>query len=411
MKQKRSAALIFIFITVLVDVIGLGIIIPVMPALIMELTGGGLSEASLYAGWITFTYAATQFLFAPVIGGLSDRFGRRPVLLFSLLGFGLDYILLGFAPTIFWLFIGRFISGITGASYTTASAYIADISPPERRSQDFGLIGAAFGLGFIIGPSVGGILGEYGARIPFFAAAGLVLVNMMYGYFVLPESLSKENRRPFDWSRANPFGALKQIKKYPKIASLVGVFFLVYVANHATQSTWTYFTMEKFSWSEMTVGLSLGVVGLSVVAVQGGLIKVAIPKLGNNRTVYFGLMMYVLGFLGFAFANQGWMMFAVILPFCVGGLATPALQGIISNEVPQNAQGELQGALTSLISFSAIFGPPMMTNLFGYFTSDVAPIYFPGAPFFLGAVLVTIAIIWATKSLGIKEKVVVYGED
>ncbi|MCP9292697.1 TCR/Tet family MFS transporter [Gracilimonas sediminicola] len=411
MKQKRSAALIFIFITVLVDVIGLGIIIPVMPALIMELTGGGLSEASLYAGWITFTYAATQFLFAPVIGGLSDRFGRRPVLLFSLLGFGLDYILLGFAPTIVWLFIGRFLSGITGASYTTASAYIADISPPERRSQDFGLIGAAFGLGFIIGPSVGGILGEYGARIPFFAAAGLVLVNMIYGYFVLPESLSKENRRPFDWTRANPFGALKQVKKFPKIASLVGVFFLVYVANHATQSTWTYFTMEKFSWSEMTVGLSLGVVGLSVVAVQGGLIKVAIPKLGNNRTVYFGLMMYVLGFLGFAFANEGWMMFAVIVPFCVGGLATPALQGIISNEVPQNAQGELQGALTSLISFSAIFGPPMMTNLFGYFTSDIAPFYFPGAPFFLGAVLVIAAILWATKSLGIKEKVVVYGDD
>ena len=199
MKEKRSAALIFIFITVLVDVIGLGIIIPVMPALIMELTGGGLSEASLYAGWITFVYAATQFLFAPVIGGLSDRFGRRPVLLFSLFGFGLDYILLGFAPTIIWLFIGRFLSGITGASYTTASAYIADISPPEKRSQNFGLIGAAFGLGFIIGPSVGGILGEYGVRIPFFAAAALVLVNMLYGYFVLPESLPKEERRPFDW--------------------------------------------------------------------------------------------------------------------------------------------------------------------------------------------------------------------
>ena len=407
MKQKRSAALIFIFITVLVDVIGLGIIIPVMPALIMELTGGGLSEASLYAGWITFVYAATQFLFAPVIGGLSDRFGRRPVLLMSLLGFGLDYILLGFAPTVLWLFIGRFLSGITGASYTTASAYIADISPPERRSQDFGLIGAAFGLGFIIGPSVGGILGEYGARLPFFVAAGLVLLNMLYGYFVLPESLSEENRRPFDWKRANPFGALKQINKYPKIAGLAGVFFLVYVANHATQSTWTYFTMEKFSWSEMTVGLSLGVVGLSVVAVQGGLIKVAIPKLGNNRTVYFGLIMYVLGFLGFAFATQGWMMFAVILPFCIGGLATPALQGIISSEVPQNAQGELQGALTSLISFSAIFGPPMMTNLFGYFTSGTAPFYFPGAPFFLGAILVFIAIIWATQSLGIMEKEVV----
>ncbi len=404
MKQKRSAALIFIFITVLVDVIGLGIIIPVMPALIMELTGGGLSEASLYAGWITFVYATTQFLFAPIIGGLSDRFGRRPVLLFSLLGFGLDYILLGFAPTIIWLFIGRFISGITGASYTTASAYIADISPPERRSQDFGLIGAAFGLGFIIGPSVGGILGEYGSRIPFFAAAGLVLINMIYGYFVLPESLSKDNRRAFDWKRANPFGSLKQISLYPKIAALAGVFFLVYVANHATQSTWTYFTMEKFGWTEMTVGLSLGVVGLSVVAVQGGLIKYVIPKIGNNKTVYFGLTMYVLGFLGFAFAAEGWMMFVIIVPFCIGGLATPALQGIISSEVPQNAQGELQGALTSLISFSAIFGPPMMTNLFGYFTSGIAPFYFPGAPFFLAAILVTTAIIWATRKLSFKEK-------
>lgn len=399
MKQKRSAALIFIFMTVLVDVIGLGIIIPVMPALIMELTGGGLSQASLYAGWITFVYASTQFLFAPVIGGLSDRFGRRPVLLFSLLGFGIDYILLGFAPTIIWLFIGRFLAGITGASYTTASAYIADISPPERRSQDFGLIGAAFGLGFIIGPSVGGILGEYGSRIPFFAAAGLVFVNMIYGYFILPESLPKEKRRAFDWKRANPFGSLKQLRQYPKILGLAGVFFLVYVANHATQSTWTYFTMEKFGWTELTVGLSLGVVGLSVVAVQGGLTRIVIPKIGNNRTVYFGLIMYSLGFLGFAFAGAGWMMFAIIVPFCIGGLATPALQGIISNEVPQNAQGELQGALTSLVSFSAIFGPPMMTNLFGFFTSEAAPVYFPGVPFFLGAILVVAAIVWATRSL------------
>lgn len=404
MRQKRSAALIFIFITVLVDVIGLGIIIPVMPALIMELTGEGLSEASLYAGWITFVYATAQFFFAPVIGGLSDRFGRRPVLLTALFGFGLNYILLGFAPTIIWLFIGRLLSGITGASFTTASAYIADISPPERRSQDFGLIGAAFGLGFIIGPSVGGILGEFGSRIPFFAAAGLTLINMLYGYFVLPESLPEDSRRPFNWKRANPFGSLKQIRLYPKIAGLAGVFFLVYIANHATQSTWTYFTMEKFSWTEMTVGLSLGAVGLSIVAVQGGLTRVVIPKFGNNKTVYFGLVMYIIGFLGFAFASQGWMMFVVIIPFAMGGLATPALQGIISNEVPQNAQGELQGALTSLVSFSAIFGPPLMTNLFGFFTSDVTPIYFPGAPFLLAVVLVLCATLWATKSLSFSEE-------
>jgi DHA1 family tetracycline resistance protein-like MFS transporter len=404
MRQKRSAALIFIFVTVLVDVIGLGIIIPVMPTLIMELTGEGLSAASLYAGWITFVYATAQFIFAPVIGGLSDRFGRRPVLLTALFGFGLNYILLGFAPTIIWLFIGRLLSGITGASFTTASAYIADISPPERRSQDFGLIGAAFGLGFIIGPSVGGILGEYGSRIPFFAAAGLTLLNMLYGYFVLPESLPEASRRLFDWRRANPFGSLKQIRLYPKIAGLAGVFFLVYIANHSTQSTWTYFTMEKFGWTEMMVGLSLGAVGLAVVAVQGGLTRVVIPKIGNNKTVYFGLMMYIIGFLGFAFAAQGWMMFAIIIPFSMGGLATPALQGIISNEVPQNAQGELQGALTSLVSFSAIFGPPLMTNLFGFFTSDAAPVYFPGAPFLLAVVLVLCAMLWATKSLSFSEE-------
>ncbi|MTI86642.1 MAG: TCR/Tet family MFS transporter [Balneolaceae bacterium] len=406
MFHKKNAAFVFIFITVLIDVIGLGIIIPVMPALIMELIGSGLSDASLYAGWITFVYASTQFVFAPIIGAMSDRFGRRPVLLLSMLGFGLDYILLGFAPTIIWLFIGRFLSGVTGASYTTASAYIADVSPPEKRAQNFGLIGAAFGLGFIIGPVAGGILGEYGSRVPFFAAAGLSLVNVLYGYFVLPESLPEDQRRAFDWKRANPFGSLKQLFRYKKIAGLVGVFFLVYVANHATQSTWTYFTMEKFKWTELTVGLSLGVVGISVVIVQGGLTRFIIPKIGSNRTVYVGLLMYFFGFLGFAFAGQGWMMFAIIAPFCMGGLSTPALQGIISNEVPQNAQGELQGGLTSLISFSAIFGPPMMTNLFGFFTSEAAPFRFPGAPFFLAAILVLAAILWATRSLSVKEKMV-----
>lgn len=399
MKEQKNAPLIFIFITVLIDVIGLGIIIPVMPALIMELTGEGLSEASMYAGWITFVYAATQFLFAPVIGGLSDRFGRRPVLLLSLLGFGLNYILIGLAPTIIWLFIGRFLSGLTGASFTTASAYVADISSAEKRSQNFGLIGAAFGLGFVIGPSVGGILGEYGSRIPFFAAAGITLLNMAYGYFILPESLSPENRRSFNWKRANPFGAIKQLRMYPKISGLAGVYFLVYIANHATQSTWAYFTMEKFSWTEMTVGLSLGMVGLSIMIVQGALTRVVIPKIGNNKTVYFGLTMYTLGFLGFALAGQGWMMFLVILPFCIGGLSTPALQGIISNEVPSNVQGELQGTLTSLVSLSAIFGPPMMTNLFGYFTSANAPVYLPGAPFLLAAILVLAAMLWATRSL------------
>lgn len=403
-KEPRKAALLFIFITVLLDVIGLGIIIPVIPALIMELTGEGLSKAALYGGWLMFVYATVQFLFAPVIGGLSDRFGRRPVLLFSLAGFGIDYIITGFAPTIGWLFAARFIAGITGASTTTASAYIADISPPEKRAQNFGLIGAAFGLGFILGPVIGGLLGELGARIPFFAAAGLALLNCLYGYFILPESLSVENRRPFDWKRANPLGTFAQLKKFPAVKSLVGVFFLLYMSHHATQSTWTYFTMFQFGWDEAMVGFSLGIVGICVALVQGGLTRVVIPKIGEAKSVFLGLSFTTTGFLAFAFAPSGTILLLTILPFALGGFAGPALQGIIANEVDDNQQGELQGALTSLISFTAIIGPPLMTGLFGFFTSDVAPIHVPGAAFIAGSILTFFALLGAFKTLGLKRK-------
>lgn len=398
-KRPQGAALIFIFITVLVDVIGLGIIIPVLPGLIMELTGEGLSMASRYGGWLMFTYAIMQFLAAPVIGGLSDRYGRRPVLLASLFGFGIDYIILGFAPTITWLFIGRFMAGITGASFTTASAYIADVSPPEKRGQNFGLIGAAFGLGFIVGPVLGGLLGHFGPRVPFFAAAGLTLLNWLYGYFILPESLKPESRRPFNWKRANPLGSLMQVRKYPVIVGLIAVLVLTYIAGHATQSTWAYYTMEKFGWDEKAVGYSLGFVGLMVALVQGGLIRVAIPKLGEVRSVYLGLILYAIGFVGFAFASAGWMMYAIMVPFALSGLAGPALQGIMSNQVPANSQGELQGALTSLMSLTSVVGPPLMTNLFGYFTSENAPVFFPGAPFLAGAVFVLTALLLSTGPL------------
>ncbi|MFN1833850.1 TCR/Tet family MFS transporter [Balneola sp. MJW-20] len=403
MTKNSKAALTFIFITVLVDVIGLGIIIPVMPDLIMELIGQGLSTASLYAGWITFTYAATQFIFAPVIGALSDQYGRRPVLLFSLLGFGIGYILIGLAPGIIWLFAARFISGITGASFTTASAYIADISTPVEKAKNFGLIGAAFGLGFIIGPVVGGLLGEFGSRIPFYGAAALTLANALFGFFVLPESLNTENRRLFNWKRANPLGSLKQISRYPTVRGLIIVFFFLYVSSHAPQSTWTYYTMLKFEWDVLTVGLSLGAVGLLVAIVQGGLTRVVIPRIGENRTVYMGLSFYFLGFLALAFAPNSFSMFIAIIPYSLGGFAGPALQGIISNEVPDNEQGELQGGLTSLISLSAIFGPPIMTNLFGFFTSEISPVQFPGAPFMLGAVLILGAVIWTTRTLSFSD--------
>ncbi len=397
-KTSRNA-LIFIFITVLLDVIGLGIIIPVIPALIMELTGEGLSRASIYGGWLLFVYSLMQFLCAPIVGSLSDRFGRRPVLLLSLTGFGLDYILMGLAPTIGWLFLGRFLAGITGASTVTASAYIADVSPSDKRAQNFGLIGAAFGLGFIIGPVIGGLLGEYGARIPFFAAAGLTLLNVLYGFFILPESLPPEERRAFAWSRANPLGTLQEMRKYPVLVGLAGALVLLYLSSHATQSTWTFYTMEKFDWSEREVGYSLGFVGLMVAIVQGGLTRVLIPRIGPRRAIFVGFTLYIIGFLGFAFADAGWMMFAWVVPFSLGGLAGPALQGIMSNQVPKNSQGELQGAITGLVSLSAIVGPPVMTYLFGYFTSDAAPFYFPGAPFLTGALLVLGSALLAIRPL------------
>lgn len=399
MSQPRKAALGFIFVTLLIDVTGFGIIIPVLPKLISEMIHGNLSEASVYGGWLLFAFSVMQFLFSPVMGNLSDRYGRRPILLIALFGFGLDYILLAVAPNIGWLFVGRILAGITGASFTTASAYIADISTPEKRAQNFGMIGAAFGLGFIIGPVLGGILGQFGSRVPFYAAAGLTFINWLYGFFILPESLDKAHRRPFEWKRANPVGSLLQLKKYPVIAGLVGSLICVYIAAHAVQSTWAYFTMEQFKWSEAMVGYSLGVVGVLIAVVQAGLVRVITPKLGQKNSVYVGLALYMLGLALFAFASASWMMYAILIPYCLGGICGPALQGILSNQVPANEQGELQGALTSLMSVTSIVGPPLMTNLFARFTANDAPVYFPGAPFLAGALLMIVSIVLAVRSL------------
>ena len=360
--KNRKAAIGFILVTVLVDVIGVGIIIPVVPALITELTGGSISDASIWGGWLMFAYALMQFVCAPIVGALSDQYGRRPVLLLSLLGFGLDYILAGFAPTLGWLFLARIVAGITGASFTTANAYIADISAPEKRSQNFGMVGAAFGLGFIVGPLIGGVLGEYGSRVPFFASAGLVLLNWLYGYFVLPESLSKENRRPFSWRRANPWGTLMQLKKYPMVIGLLVSLVLVYIAAHATQSTWTYFTIEKFDWSEAEVGYSLAFVGFMIALVQGVAVRPIINKIGQARGVYVGLAFNCLGFILIAMSGTGWMLYLVLIPYAFGGIAGPSLQGLMSNSVPANEQGELQGGLTSLMSLTTVVGPPLMVT-------------------------------------------------
>ncbi len=402
LNQRKEASLVFIFITLLIDVIGFGIIIPVMPPLIQELTGGTLGEAATYGGWLLFAYSIMQFACAPLLGALSDRYGRRPIILMSLFGFGLDYLFLAFAPNIAWLFIGRLIAGVTGASFTTASAYIADISSPEKRAQNFGLLGAAFGIGFTIAPAIGGILGdEYGVRAPFFAAAGFSLLNWLYGYFILPESLKEENRRSFEWYRANPFVSLFRLSRYPVILGLVSSLVFVYIAAHATQSTWTYYTMEKFSWGQKEVGLSLAFVGLMVAIVQGGLIRILVPRLGQKRSVYTGLVFYTIGLLFFGIADKGWMMFVFMIPYALGGIAGPAIQGIITNQVPADEQGELQGALTSMMSVCNIVGPLLMTNVFSYFSNghESGNVYFPGAPFVLGSALTFISVALSVRSL------------
>lgn len=393
--NQRKAAIGFIFVTLLIDVIGWGIIIPVMPDLIMNMEHVDTGHASSLNGWLLFAFSITQFLFAPIIGNLSDRFGRRPIILMSLFGFSLDYIMLSWAPTIEWLFVGRVIAGITGASFTTAAAYIADISTNENRAQNFGMIGAAFGLGFIIGPMIGGGLGAFGPRVPFIGAAILCFLNWLWGYFILPESLSKDHRRPFDWKRANPVGALLHLKKYPNLNLLIVSITLVYLAAHAVQSNWSFYTVERYHWGQGMIAISLGIVGFLVGGVQAGLTRYINPKLGNARSIYIGLILYTIGMFLFGIATEGWMLLTFLIPYCLGGIAGPALQATMTSQVDVREQGELQGALTSLMSATSVVGPPMMTNLFAWAVRPGAPIYLPGAPFFLGSFLMAISAVFA----------------
>jgi DHA1 family tetracycline resistance protein-like MFS transporter len=405
MRTSKKAAISFIFVTLLIDIMGWGLIIPVMADLIAQLKGIPVNQASTYGAFLLSVFAITQFLFAPVIGNLSDKYGRRPILLFSLLGFGIDYIILALAPAYGWLFVGRVIAGITGASFTTASAYIADVSTDETsRAKNFGMIGAAFGLGFVLGPALGALLATWGIRAPFYAAAALCLLNCLYGYFLLPESLSKENRRPFSWKRANPFGSLKFLTQHPEIGGLAFSFFLIYLGGQAVQGNWNFFTIYRFHWSEKMVGISLAVVGVLVGAVQGGLTRVVNPKIGNEKSIYLGLSLYTLGLILFAFASEGWMMFAFLVPYCLGGICGPSLQSVISGHVPRNQQGELQGALTSLMSLTTIIGPLIMNSTFSLFTSYKAPFHFPGIHFLIGAFCMLLSVIITNKVLSREKK-------
>lgn len=390
--MKGSHALAFIFVTALLDSIGFGIIMPVLPQLVMAVTGEDVSAAARYGGWLLFAYAAMQFCLAPVIGNLSDRFGRRPVLLLSLAVLGIDYLIMWWAPTFAWLLIGRLIAGAAASTFSTCNAYIADISEPDQRAQNFGLIGAAFGMGFIIGPVVGGFLGEYGERMPFLAAAGLAFTNFLYGAFVLPESLPREKRRPFDWRRANPTGTLAALRRYPMVFGLIGAYVLFQLGHQSLPAVWSFFAIERFDWSPKEIGYSLGAVGVSMVFVQAVLLRWAIPRLGPRRAATLGFSFTMLSFLGYAFATQGWMVYGFLLVGALQGFISPSMQGIMSNQVPASEQGELQGGLASMSSLTAIISPPFMTQLFAAFTGPGAPVYFAGAPWLAAAILTLLAL-------------------
>lgn len=399
-RAGASGALLFVFVTVLVDSIGFGIILPVLPRLIMELTGATIDRAAAYGGWLSFVYALTQFCCAPVLGNLSDRFGRRPVLLFALLALGCDYLIMGFAPAIGWLYAGRLIAGCAGASFTPAYAYVADITEPAKRAQSFGLMGAAFGIGFIVGPAIGGLLGALGPRAPFFAAGVIALANFSFGCLALPESLPQESRRPFDWRRANPLGTFKQVLKYPVVAWLLGAMLLWQLGHQVLPSTWAFYTIERFHWTSAQVGGSLAFVGVVMAIAQGLLTRVLIPWFGGERPAALaGMAAAVLAYVGYAFATQGWMMYAVSLTTAVFALTYPAMNALASQRVPANAQGELQGAVASLYSLSSIMGPPLMTQVFGYFSAPEARVYFPGAAFLTAALLTVACAVLFAKSL------------
>lgn len=390
--MQNRLPLIFILITVMLDSMGIGLIMPVMPDLIQELEAGDLGQAALWGGILAAIFAVMQFLFGPVIGGLSDRFGRRPVLLIALVVMAFDYVLMAVAGTIWLLVIGRIIGGITAATQSTASAYMADISKPEDKSANFGLIGAAFGMGFVLGPLMGGLLAEYGTRAPFWAAAVLAGANAIFGYFALPETVTDQIRRPFSLRRANPLGAFKHIGQLPGLGRLMGMSFIYGIAFFVYPSIWAYFGKLQFGWGPGMIGLSLGAFGIGIAIVQGVLIRPILARIGERNAVLLGLGVDVAVFVALGFVTNGWIALALTPLTALGSIAGPALQGIMSRTAPDDQQGELQGALTSINAVASIAAPLAMTQVFFYFTHENAPIYLPGAPFILSAILVVGAI-------------------
>ncbi len=362
-----------------------------------------MSDAALDGGWLLVVYAVMQFLFAPFLGNLSDRFGRRPILLLSVLTFAIDNFICAVATSFWMLFIGRALAGFSGGSFATCSAYIADISNDDNRAKNFGLIGIAFGVGFTIGPVIGGFLGEFGPRVPFFGAAALSFLNFVAAYFMLPETLEAKNRRTFEWKRANPLGALKQMRNYPGIGSICAVMFLFWLAHAVYPAVWAFVSTFRYGWSEGQIGLSLGIYGIGAAFVMGVILPKIVPVLGEWKTAVLGLCFSVVGLTGYAFAWEGWMVYTIIVLTVMENVADPPLRSIAVAKVPPSAQGELQGALTSLSSITTIVGPLIFTQLFGYFTGPEAPVRFAGAPYLLSAIIILIAaIVFLTKVRTVK---------
>ncbi len=434
--NRRQAAIAFILVTLFIDILGIGVVVPVLPELVKELlatassatdpdgiqidpdgilmaetaeieAAGGVDEsveseivarAGRYVGVIGASYALMQFLFAPIVGALSDRFGRRPIILISLFGLGVDFVIQGLAPNIWWLFAGRLLAGVMGASFTTANAYIADVSTDETRARNFGFVGMMFGLGFTIGPALGGLLGMIHLRLPFFVAAGLALLNWLYGFFVLPESLSQEKRSPLRLGNANPLGSLIRLQAYPLVAGLALVFACKSLAQRGLENVWVLYTDYRYGWDTWTNGLTLGLVGICAIVVQGGMVRPTVRRLGERRTVILGITIATLGFLGYGLASQGWMIPWIIIMSAMGGVSNPAIQSLVTSTVSESEQGTIQGVLTSMTSLTNIIAPLLFnTLLFSYFISGESPIHLPGAPFLVGAVLLFASVMIAIR--------------
>ena len=391
--MPNRVVMVFIFITAMMDSIGFGLILPVLPDLLIDITGADLSSAAIWGGWLMFAFAVTQFFFAPLLGNLSDAFGRRPLLLLSILLLASNYIIMGFAESLWLLFVGRLATGVGSATYSICNAYIADVTLPEERARYFGLTGAAFGLGFVVGPVIGGLLGDFGPRMPFFAAAMLLALNLLLGFFALPESLRQENRRPFNWRSANPFSTFRRLSEFRLVSGLLGVIFLYNLGHHVLPSTWSYYGIERFGWSPGEIGYSLGFIGILMVFTQGYLIRHLLTLFGLRRSAIFGFCMIITAFIGYAMATEGWMMYVAMIPGALGGIVGPAMNGIASAQLGPDRQGELQGGLASLMSLSSIISPPVMTLTFSHFAVADTPWYFPGAAFVMAALLTLFALL------------------